>query len=551
MTGHPLPRVDISNLPLDGELGRGGQGRVTAVGGFLINGHYPAAVKTYSPEALGEMDPAALEEVVGFPRQLGPDDANWLYENTAWPAVVVEDAGTTCGFLMRVIPQQYYLDFRTHTQGTRQKPADLAFLLNSDQYVSSLGITVSEQDRLALLGVLASALARLHDLDVCVGDLSPKNVLFSLGPSGPGCFILDCDAMRVRGHTVLKQVHTPDWEVPDGEPTATVAADACKFGLLAIRMFARDQSSRDRTALSGIDPELGRLAELSQHPDPAQRPGPAAWSEALQAAAPAASAAPATSNLPVTQAPTRIAVPMPTVSVAPQPAPPAPGPAAAAPVGPGQAAARPVVASPPPRRRGLLIAGVLAVLVVGGGGAAIAAHALTGHPAGSGGPPPAATPGNTALSNSDQPASPSPTPTPTSIGLVTIGTAITGNPQAQAVAGIFNTYFTGINQRDFTEALSVFSPDSPVDPQSSNAAASLSSADSTTTDSDITLTGVSPSTGGTVNEADITFQSQQSAGYGPASDPDQTCTVWHLSYTLTNPSGSYLIDTVKGTDTGC
>src|ERR1019366_7340580 len=128
--------------------------------------------------------------------------------------------------------------------------------------------------------------------DVVVGDLSPKNLLFSLAPE-PGCFIIDCDAMRVRGETVLPQAQTPDWEVPAGEPIATPAADAYKFGLLAIRLFARDQSSSDPAALAALSPELGRLADLSLHDDPARRPGPGAWVPALDAAAAAASAAPA------------------------------------------------------------------------------------------------------------------------------------------------------------------------------------------------------------------------------------------------------------------
>ena len=45
MTGHPVPRVDISNLPIGDELGTGGQGRVVTIGGFLVNGQWPTALK--------------------------------------------------------------------------------------------------------------------------------------------------------------------------------------------------------------------------------------------------------------------------------------------------------------------------------------------------------------------------------------------------------------------------------------------------------------------------------------------------------------------------
>jgi len=309
MTVTPVPRLDISSLPVGDELGSGGQGRVSAVGGFLINGRWPAAVKVYSADVLDQIDPAALEEIVGLPRLLSPDDSAWLYENTAWPAAVVENAGQVCGFLMRAVPEEYYFDFQTRTRGTQAKLADMAFLLNSDQYVSGSGLSVSERDRLALLKTLAMTLSRLHALDICVGDLSPKNLLFSLAPA-PHCFTLDCDAMRVRGQTVLPQIQTPDWEVPDGEATATTAADACKFGLLAIRLFARDQSSRNQSPLAAVAPELGRLAELSQDPDPLRRPVPGAWITALDATASFASTAPASGPEPAaSSAPIAVLIP--------------------------------------------------------------------------------------------------------------------------------------------------------------------------------------------------------------------------------------------------
>jgi eukaryotic-like serine/threonine-protein kinase len=562
MTGHPVPRVDISNLPIGDELGTGGQGRVVTIGGFLVNGQWPTALKIYSAEAAAELDAAALESIVEFPRQLSPEDARWLQENTAWPTVLVEDAGAACGFLMRVIPEEYYFQFHTQTQGIRQKPADVAFLLNSDQYVSSSGITVSEHDRLSLLAALATALDRLHDLDIFVGDLSPKNLLFSLRPPRPGCFILDCDAMRVRGQTVLKQLHTPDWEVPDGEPGATAAADAYKFGLLAIRLFARDQSSRDRGPLAAVSPELGHLAELSQHSDPAQRPLPAAWIAPLLAAVHDASTAPAAASPPVpaaeqapASAPGRIAVPVDTVTPAAVPESELPQPSAPGPTAPGPQ--RPVVTAAPPRRRGALIAWGVAGLVVLGGGAGIAVHALD-HSPGSSYTPTSNEQGNATLlpdsGQQNQPTSAPPTPTPsptTSVGQVTIAGPLISNPQAADIAALFNTYFSGIDEQNYQQALSVFANNAPLNPTSASTLNSLSQADSTSTDSDVVLTSLYPSDGSTVTKAHITFQSNQSPGYGPATAPDQTCTNWSLTYTLSYSSGNYQLFKDKGAYAGC
>ena len=243
--------------------------------------------------------PTVLERIAGFPQQLSPDDGSWLYENTAWPSVIVEDRGAVCGFLMRIVPDAYYFGFQTQTLGTRRHLADMAFLLNSDRYISNSGLSVSDRDRLGLLASVAGALSRLHLLGVTVGDLSPKNLLFSLAP--PSCFIIDCDAMRVRGESVLAQVETPDWEIPIREERATPASDAYKFGLLAIRLFARDQSSYDRNPLAVLSPKLNKLAEKSLQSNPSRRPPLTEWLPALQATSITASATAAPATLSVTR----------------------------------------------------------------------------------------------------------------------------------------------------------------------------------------------------------------------------------------------------------
>jgi hypothetical protein len=307
----PVPRIDISNLQLTGQLGGGGQGKVAAVNGLLINGQWPAALKTYSSALNRHVDTAVLERIVAFPRQLNEEDSGWLHATTAWPMVIAEDRGMVRGFLMRTIPEAYYFGFRTAPGGAIRKPAETAYLLNSDAYVASTGLVVSDRDRLALLASVASVLSRLHALGVTVGDLSPKNLLFSLHPV-TSCFMIDCDAMCVRGDNVLHQVQTPDWEVPPGEATATPAADAYKFALLAIRLFARDQSSYDRAPLSALSAGLEQLAHASLQDDPAQRPSPSAWIPELTAASGIISETPATVTAPAAP-PHMFSVPIETV----------------------------------------------------------------------------------------------------------------------------------------------------------------------------------------------------------------------------------------------
>jgi hypothetical protein len=309
MTATLVPRVDLNSLKLAGSLGKGGQGQVTAVDGKLINGQWKAVVKIYSPSVARLVNVAALENIVRFPETLGPSDSRWLHENTAWPAVLVEDGQSVCGFLMRVVPPEYYFGFQTQTQGTWQKPANIEFLLNSDRYLSSSGLSITDYERVVLLKSLAISLSRLHSLDVAVGDLSPKNLLFKLSPA-PSCFLIDCDAMRVRGASVMQQVQTPDWEVPSGETTATPPADAYKFALLAIRLFARDQSSSNRAALRALSPELDRLAEVSLYHGVSRRPSLADWIPALSAACDALNARTASSAAATSRTSTAAANPL-------------------------------------------------------------------------------------------------------------------------------------------------------------------------------------------------------------------------------------------------
>ena len=354
MTSPGMQRFELSSLSLGKHLGQGGQGQVTEVSNILLNKQWPAVLKEYSPEARQKLQVAALEAIAAFPGTLAHQDRQWLYETTAWPAAVVQDRAGICGFLMRAVPPSFYFDFQTQTRGAQKKIADVAFLLNPERYVRSSGITITDHDRLRLLGSVAAALSRLHGFQITVGDFSPKNLLFSLAPA-PSCFLIDCDAVQLHGTTVLDQVETPDWEAPAGEAKATPATDAYKFGLLAIRLFARDQSSRDITALAAASPELGQLARFSQHHDPRQRPTPGTWMTALNKAAfsPGTATTPRSAPARPAATPPRISVPIPTIHGAA--APPAAQPTAASPrfhPAPGHPAAPPAPATPhPPRAR--------------------------------------------------------------------------------------------------------------------------------------------------------------------------------------------------------
>ncbi|MFJ9925939.1 hypothetical protein SAMN04490357_4907 [Streptomyces misionensis] len=298
MSPRPLPVVEHSTLALGRQFGQGGQGTVHQVTNKRINeadgGGWDVAYKEYAAGVLPDLDAAALAAQVGLLGELSAEEGQWLCEKCAWPAAVVERQGSACGFLMRAVPDRFRFSFRSlsgTSTGTRRL-ANLEYLLNDDAYVAGIGLTISERDRFEILADLAATLARLHRIGITVGDLSPKNLLFTTDPR-PECFLIDCDAMRVRGATVLPQAETPDWQVLPGEEKATRASDVYKLALLAVRLFARDQTATDPAALAALSPGLGDLARAGLAPDAARRPTPATWAEQLKAAGATASTTPA------------------------------------------------------------------------------------------------------------------------------------------------------------------------------------------------------------------------------------------------------------------
>jgi len=532
-------RVEISDLKLGAVLGSGGQGQVVAIDNYQIDGKWSAALKTYKTSVNFNI----LEKIATFPDRLDVSDRNWLMGVSSWPWAIAMENGVARGFVMRLVPSVYQFNFMTIGQGGRARLSAVEFLLNSDRYVGSSGLKVTQVDRLRLLGSLAETMSRLHALGIVIGDLSPKNLLFHPGTYS-SCFIIDCDAIALDGESALRQVDTPDWEVPESEIKGTESTDSYKFGLLAIRLFARDQSSHDTTPISVCSPEMGRLATLSQDHNPAARPSPGSWisplkSAVLYASPTAASPQPAARPAPWSQA-FNAGHPQ------PQPTP-----------------AHPVYQPPRTRRGGgkaLALSGsalvALALIIIG----VNASHHHTaslasGSTANSAGAPDAVSAGAVSAGAVTAPSStaPAPAPEPTKVGVVAIGDNASGDPAATAVASMFNTYFSGIDNQDYQQTLSVFDPNGIVNPNDSSQAQSFINGVSTSSDSGETLAQVDPADGSTVQSAEVQFTSHQQAGYGPEDDPNATCTTWDITYNLTqDSSGNYLINSVSSaSDSSC
>ncbi|MCH0564490.1 hypothetical protein [Streptomyces sp. MUM 2J] len=280
MTGSGAARIARSGLVLGAELGGGGQGRVWAVENRLINKTWPVVYKEYKPDAQRQLRTDALERMVAFLPGRPVAVAQWLAGHTAWPAALVTEGSQVRGFLMRQIPDEFFI---TMPSGHR-KVAGFEFLLNSPTYVNKMVGNVTPRQVFGLLLALADTLERLHGLRVVVGDLSPKNLLFSLSGARPGCFLIDCDAMGLGGDWVLKPVQTPGWQLPGGEAPDTPEGDRYKFALLAVRLFLHEQHGQDPAELRRMDGVVADLAERGLSRTPTDRPALADWLDPLRRA---------------------------------------------------------------------------------------------------------------------------------------------------------------------------------------------------------------------------------------------------------------------------
>jgi hypothetical protein len=123
---------------------------------------------------------------------------------------------------------------------------------------------------------------------------------------------------------------------------------------------------------------------------------------------------------------------------------------------------------------------------------------------------------------------------PSTVGIVDIS-AVNYQPQATPVGQMFDTYFTGINQKNYAQALRMYDPAGVVDPADPDQVNTFSQAISTSTDSGVALTELhQDTTGQGAVEARVVFTSHQSAGYGPDPFPEQSCTHWDITYVLSD-----------------
>ena len=311
-----IERSSLGNLV---KIGQGGQGLIYRAPNVKTTFSRSMVFKEYKPAVLAALDIDALTAMPEFLEEnLTYREGATLISLAAWPCRIVEDNGQIKGFVMPAIPDHFFVELSTATGPTRVA-AEFQHLLN-DAHILHMRFgdqVISDRQRYELLRHVASALNFLHGHGVCVGDMSPKNLLFSLSGT-PEVYFIDCDAMRVHGVSLTEQLETPGWEAPHGEEKATIFSDRYKLGLLALRLILGSQDAKDPTRLpTDIPATLRQIITDTLTLPPDQRPTLTAWDIALDKAI---LATPATPPLPAPWPP-QLSTPTPTPT---QPATPTP-----------------------------------------------------------------------------------------------------------------------------------------------------------------------------------------------------------------------------------
>lgn len=275
----PTATVERAALGQLQKLGDGGQGTVFFAPRVRFNGTMDGVYKEYKPQLRASINFSVLQAQTEFLNTLPSATRAALVERTSWPVHVVTDTGTPTGFVMPRIPSSFNVALRTSAGATSVTLASMQHLLNDPSFLRRRGLNFTVSNQYSLARELAEVLQQFHDNSIVVGDMSAKNVLFSLG-SARQIYFIDADSMKVRGRSAVPETESPDWDVRSvsHEPLGTVFTDRYKFGLMVLRLLAGDQLTRSLSSLPAYVPSTVRqLLSESLSPDPSRRPSPAAW----------------------------------------------------------------------------------------------------------------------------------------------------------------------------------------------------------------------------------------------------------------------------------
>jgi hypothetical protein len=197
--------------------------------------------KQYSQEMLGKLNEASLERLICWRQDLRPADIKVIDSFCAFPREIVRDGNRVVGILMNEAPAA----FLRRIPGKSEPQPRHAEALGRRQPDDGREVEYfPPPHKIAVLGVLLQRMIWLHDHNVVVSDLHPRNTLVTADIGRRDIYLLDCDSFWIDGHHAFPP-HAPEmWQVGDGA-SASPGTDLAKFALFTARAVDEDFSGLD------------------------------------------------------------------------------------------------------------------------------------------------------------------------------------------------------------------------------------------------------------------------------------------------------------------
>jgi hypothetical protein len=237
--------IDVDSLGHLSLLGEGGEAEVLACGAR------PGTVlKRFRPAVRREIFEAGLIETVGLLAELAGEELTHISTRAMWPHTIVKDHGSFVGYLMPALPDYVWCRHGRH-DGMRRGLADWNKLsmrhtwMNHPVVGSTLppiGESDADHEKLSrLLRDLAKSFDFLHRHMIVLGDVSGRNMLWTLEGNEPRTILIDCDGYRREGRrAVTAPKQTPDWVDDATTEETSVRSDLYKLGLAIYRAYYSD-----------------------------------------------------------------------------------------------------------------------------------------------------------------------------------------------------------------------------------------------------------------------------------------------------------------------
>lgn len=283
--------VDESALGVLGDkLGDGGEGEV-----FIVPARPGDVYKRFKPAVMNEISETGLRSTIALLGSFDASERAFVLGRTVWPHTIVKKNGRTVGFLMPCLEDEFFCEQGMKTDPVRSL-ADWNKLCFRDVTASNPNIYTSlpnlseeahRENLLKLLHDLCSLFSVLHRHGVVVGDVSGRNIIWTIRGSSPRAVVIDCDGFRRNGEdAVSKPKQTPDWMDPHLVGPTDVSSDLYKLSLAVYRgYFAASirvpNSQTDVHSLTADDQMILAMAQRGM--GPVGRPSAAEWAQVFEA----------------------------------------------------------------------------------------------------------------------------------------------------------------------------------------------------------------------------------------------------------------------------